>query len=120
VIEAGLADVWSDSCVIDESLRLAPTPGHTPGNSAVFLESGDDRAVFIGDIAHSPIQVALPDWNSLACEDPTQAARSRHAALGWAADNHALVFACHFGGDHAAEVVETVTGFGIKTWRSLT
>jgi glyoxylase-like metal-dependent hydrolase (beta-lactamase superfamily II) len=120
IIEASLVDVWEDSYVIDENLRLAPAPGHTPGNAVLYLESGEDCGIFIGDAAHSPIQIALPAWNSRFCEDPFRAAASRRKAFGWAAENNALVFACHFGGDHAAEVVETPTGFDVRKWRALT
>lgn len=117
VAEAGLADPWEgDTHRIDANLTLELAPGHTPGLSVLKLESEGERAVFVGDLLHSPVQILSPDWNSCFCEDPDRAARSRRRVLSWAADNNALLVPAHFGGQHAAEVVRTGDDFAIKGW----
>src|SRR2546421_3799300 len=73
VHQAGQVRLWEDSHVIDANLRLEAAPGHTPGSSVLKLESGDDRALFAGDLVHCPLQIAHPEWNSCFCEDPAQA-----------------------------------------------
>jgi hypothetical protein len=50
VHNAGLVKLWEDSYTVDSSLTLHPAPGHTPGSSVLRLESGKDKAVFIGDL----------------------------------------------------------------------
>ena len=52
-------------------------PGHTPGQMAIRVRSRGEEALFAGDIAHQPIQVAMPDWSSKYCADPKQSAASR-------------------------------------------
>lgn len=116
VHEAGLTTLWEDEYTIDANLRLNLAPGHTPGSSVVTLESGTDRAVFVGDMLHNPVQVVEPDVNSCFCEDPVAARATCRKVLGWAADRGALVIPAHLGGQGAAEVVREGSGFAIKGW----
>ncbi|WP_328939165.1 MBL fold metallo-hydrolase [Streptomyces tauricus] len=116
VHQAGQTLLWEDSHRIDAGLRLDTAPGHTPGSSVLTLTSGTDRAVFVGDLLHSPVQILEPDSNSCFCEDPAQARATRRKVLGWAADNNALVIPAHLGGHGAAEVVRDGDRFAIKHW----
>ncbi|MFF5253123.1 MBL fold metallo-hydrolase [Streptomyces leeuwenhoekii] len=116
VHRAGRTLLWEGSHRIDAGLRLESAPGHTPGSSVLILTSGTDRAVFVGDLLHSPVQVLEPDSNSCFCEDPAQARATRRKVLGWAADNNALVVPAHLGGHGAAEVVRDGSTFAIKGW----
>lgn len=116
VYEAGQVVLWDDSHTIDARLRLELAPGHTPGTSILKLASGGDRAVFIGDLLHTPMQFVDPEVNSWACEDEEQARASRNRVLGWAADQGALVLPAHLGGHGAAEISRSGKGFAIKKW----
>lgn len=116
VHQAGQATLWADEHTIDENLTLRAAPGHTPGLGVLELHSGDDRAVFVGDLLHSAIQFVQPDWNSCFCEDPARARASRHRVLSWAAERNVLVVPAHLGGAHAAEIEPKGDGFAIKTW----
>lgn len=117
VHQAGLADAWEgESLPLDSNLTLELAPGHTPGLSVLRLESQGERAVFVGDLLHSPAQMLRPDWNSCFCEDPIKARASRRRILSWAADENVLVVPAHFDGHHAAEVVRDGDNFDIKSW----
>ncbi|MFE4971313.1 MBL fold metallo-hydrolase [Kitasatospora sp. NPDC056651] len=116
VHRAGRTRLWEDGHRIDANLRLDAAPGHTPGSSVLTLTSGTDRAVFIGDVLHSPVQILEPDANSCFCEDPAEARAARRRVLGWAADHNALVIPAHLGGHGAAEVTREGSAFGIKAW----
>lgn len=116
VHQAGLTQLWDDSYRIDENLRLDLAPGHTPGSSVLTLESGGDRALFVGDLVHTALQIVEPEVNSCFCEDPAQSRATRHKLLGRAADDNALVFPAHLGGHGAAEVVRDGSRFAIKDW----
>jgi len=116
VHRAGKAVLWDERHRIDANLTIELAPGHTPGLGVIKLHSGGDRAVFVGDLLHSPVQILEPDWNSCFCEDPEQARRSRRQVLGWAADNNALLIPAHLGGHHAAEVVRDGSKFAVKGW----
>ena len=113
---AGQARLWETTCVIDAHLHLEAALGHTPGSSAVKLDSGGDRALFVGDLMHTPLQVTYPDHNSCYCLDPAQSRATRRRLLGWAADNNALVLPAHFTGHSALKVEDKGSGFAIKEW----
>ncbi len=116
---AGQVRLWEDSHVIDGNLRLEAAPGHTPGSSVVKLHSGGDRALFAGDLLHTPLQLAHPDHASCFCQDPGLARTTRRDLLGWAADRHALVLPAHISGHSAFEVESRGTGFAVKQWAPL-
>ncbi|MDV9173499.1 MBL fold metallo-hydrolase [Streptomyces sp. W16] len=104
VHRAGLATLWDGTHRVDEHLTLESAPGHTPGSSVLRVASGGERAVFVGDLMHSPVQIAHPECNSCFCLDPGQAVRSRRRVLERAADEGELVIPAHFGGSGVAEV----------------
>ncbi|MEU3294405.1 MBL fold metallo-hydrolase [Streptomyces longwoodensis] len=113
---AGQLRLWGGSHQVTDGLQLELAPGHTPGSSVVTLESGADRAVFVGDLLHHPVQIYQPDVNSCFCEDPVTARASRKHLLAWAADHRALVFPAHLRGGLAAEVRRSADTFAIRNW----
>lgn len=104
VHRAGQVVLWDGEYRIDQHLTLESAPGHTPGSSVLRLASGSDRAVFVGDLLHSPVQILDPSCNSCFCMDADQAVASRRRILGRAADERELVVPAHFGGAGAVEV----------------
>ncbi|WP_216900413.1 MBL fold metallo-hydrolase [Nocardia alni] len=116
VYAAGQVQLWEDEHAVDGNLRLIAAPGHTPGNSVILLGSGSDRALFAGDLMHTPLQVAHPDHSSCFCEDPAAANKTRRELLGWAADNNALLLPAHFSGHSALEIAHRNDSFEIKGW----
>ena len=105
VFEAGLVElVEADHRVCDE-VRLAPTPGHTPGHVSVWIESRGERAVITGDMIHHPCQIARPEWSSAVDTDATQSAASRDALLRECADQPILMIGTHFHEPTAGRVV---------------
>jgi glyoxylase-like metal-dependent hydrolase (beta-lactamase superfamily II) len=116
VHEAGRTLLWEGSHRIDGNLTLELAPGHTPGSSVLTLESGTDRALFVGDLLHTALQFVEPDTNSCFCEDPVRARATRRQLLGRAADTNALVLPAHLGGHGGAEVVRAGDRFAIKQW----
>jgi glyoxylase-like metal-dependent hydrolase (beta-lactamase superfamily II) len=120
ILSAGKALIWDDAHTIDENLRVRLAPGHTPGHGIVTLTSGDDRAVFVGDLLHSPLQLHAPHVSSCFCHDGPAAARTRGSVLQWAADHRALVIPAHFAGAGAVEIERNGSAFAIRRWGSFT
>ncbi|WP_405016068.1 MBL fold metallo-hydrolase [Kitasatospora sp. NBC_00070] len=116
VHQAGQAVLWEGTHRIDEHLTLESAPGHTPGSAVLRLASGGDRAVFVGDLVHSPVQILRPDCSSCFCLDPAEAAASRRRILERAADQRELVVPAHFGGAGAVEVRKAGEGFALGPW----
>ncbi|WP_329036509.1 MBL fold metallo-hydrolase [Streptomyces sp. NBC_01725] len=117
---AGLTLLWEGSHRIDANLRLDAAPGHTPGSSVITLTSGADRAVFAGDLLHTPLQIMEPEHNSCFCEDPVGSRVTRRRILGWAADNNALLIPAHLSGHGAVEVRREGGKFAIEGWAPFT
>jgi len=116
VHEAGLVQLWDESYEIDGNLRLELAAGHTPGSAVVSLASGSDKAVFVGDLVHHPLQIVEPHINSCFCEDPAEARNTRNRILGRAADEGQLVVPTHFGGHAAVEVERSGGSFALNGW----
>ena len=116
VHRAGQTILWENAYRVDGNLRLEPAPGHTPGSSVLTLHSGTDRAIFVGDMLHSPVQVLEPTWNSCFCDDLEQAARTRDAYLSRAAEKRELIIPAHWPGHGAAEVRQNGDAFAITEW----
>ncbi|MFE2271354.1 MBL fold metallo-hydrolase [Streptomyces lavendulae] len=116
VHRSGQAVLWEGSHRLDEHLTLEAAPGHTPGSSVLRLDSGGERAVFVGDLLHSPVQILDPSHNSCFCMDPAQAAATRRRILARAADERELVVPAHFGGPGAVEVRAEGEGFALTRW----
>ncbi len=112
VVEAGAADLVEVDHQICPQVRLVPTPGHTPGHVSVVIESGGQRAVITGDMAHHPIQFAEPDIAAPADSDSPMAAKTRRIFLAERAQDSALVIGTHFGGPTAGRIVPDA-----DTWR---
>jgi len=114
VLDAGLADLVDLDHRISDELWLEPTPGHTPGHVSVCLRSGDGEAVITGDVMHSPVQVAEPEWSSHFDSDVGQARKTRRAFCERFADTGVTVLGTHFHHPTAGRIVRHG-----PTWRFL-
>jgi glyoxylase-like metal-dependent hydrolase (beta-lactamase superfamily II) len=120
VHRAGQAVVWEGSDhFIAPGLSLQLAPGHTPGSAVLKLHSGTDRAFFVGDLIHTPLQFLAPEHDTCLSEDQHLAAQSRRRMLEEAVDTNALIIPAHLGGAGAAEVVRQRGEFAIKLWAPL-
>src|SRR5579883_143324 len=96
VVAAGQALLVDDNYQLDDTLWLAPTPGHSPCHCCVNIRSGGHRAVITGDLMHHALQCREPDWSTVFDWDPIQAAQSRRQFLGEIAGTDILVLPIHF------------------------
>jgi glyoxylase-like metal-dependent hydrolase (beta-lactamase superfamily II) len=96
IIEAGRAVMVESDHGLDDEVWLEPSPGHTPGHVSVRLASLGQEAVMSGDLIHSPIQCAEPDWCSAACFDKAQARETRRNFLEASVESGRLVLTAHF------------------------
>jgi glyoxylase-like metal-dependent hydrolase (beta-lactamase superfamily II) len=93
---AGLLDLVTDEQIISATMRLVPSPGHTPHHVSVLLESRGERALVTGDAFHHPCQIAYPDWSTISDFDPAQARRSRLELLQRFAGTGTALIGTHF------------------------
>ena len=113
IVDAGQATMVDSDHVIEDGVRLTPTPGHTPGHCSVRLGTGATQAVITGDMIHHPSQVAEPGWVTRFCWDKPMAVRTRTEFLKGVADCDTWVLGTHFAPPTATRVVDTGNGFAI-------
>jgi glyoxylase-like metal-dependent hydrolase (beta-lactamase superfamily II) len=124
-IEAGTADHGSIVAMLErQGLRLfdkteeilpeltaIPIPGHTPGQVAVLIESGNQRLVHMADLLHTPMQFAHPEWSPTFDADVSQSVTTRRAALGFASDEDILTMFYHLPFPGLGRVKRAQRGF---------
>jgi glyoxylase-like metal-dependent hydrolase (beta-lactamase superfamily II) len=104
IVEAGQALLVDDDFALDDEVWITPTPGHSPCHCCVNLRSAGQHAVITGDLIHHVLQCREPDWSTVFCWDPVQAAQSRRRFLGEVADTATLVLPVHFPAPTAGRV----------------
>ena len=60
IAEAGLYDFVDGEQEIVAGIRVLPTPGHTPHHQSVLIDGGDERALFLADLAPTSAHLPLP------------------------------------------------------------
>jgi glyoxylase-like metal-dependent hydrolase (beta-lactamase superfamily II) len=76
-------------------VRIVDAAGHTPGHSAVLLQSGAERLLCVGDLFYDQLQLSQPGWSTPWDHDAVRAVRTRRRLLDRAAREHLLVHAYH-------------------------
>jgi glyoxylase-like metal-dependent hydrolase (beta-lactamase superfamily II) len=96
IVDARLVDLIEMEHRITAEVALEPSPGHTPGHVSVRISSRGNEAIITGDVLHSPIQIAVPDWVGRFDMDPALGVRQRVRLVNAAADKPLLVIGSHF------------------------
>lgn len=110
-----LVEVPEAEVEVADGLRLVPAPGHTPGQVAVRIDSGENSALITGDCVHHPVQLARPDICSSADFDPAAAARTRHELLATVAGTGVLLLGSHFSPPTGGFVRREGAAFRLET-----
>lgn len=104
IMEAGLCDLVETDHVVNEAVRLEPTPGHTPGHVSVRLQSQGCEAVITGDLIHHPLQCSEPQLYTPFCADKARSIETRRDFLARCCGADTLVIGSHFPGWTAGRV----------------
>jgi glyoxylase-like metal-dependent hydrolase (beta-lactamase superfamily II) len=96
IVEAGRAMLVANDWALSDEVRFESTAGHTPDHVAVRLSSRGAHAVITGDLIHSPVQCAEPEWVARPDFDPPQAKLTRRAFMERYCEQDVLVCASHF------------------------
>jgi glyoxylase-like metal-dependent hydrolase (beta-lactamase superfamily II) len=115
IVSSGLSKLVSTDFEITDSVRLIPTPGHTPGHVSVMVESEGEKAMISGDLLYHPCQIAKPDWSAGSDFKPDLATRTRREKLEELAGTGTLLIGSHFPKPVAGTVVRKPEGFELET-----
>jgi glyoxylase-like metal-dependent hydrolase (beta-lactamase superfamily II) len=96
VVRTGQSQLVDDDFALEDGLWFEAAPGHTPGNVVIHARSGDDRAVFLGDVLHHQLQLAKPEWSTLACTDRELSRKTRMRLVEEHAERGTRLLPAHF------------------------
>jgi len=105
IMEAGQAVLVDTDYALDDEVWLTPAPGHTAGHVTVNFASQGRHAVMTGDLMHSPIQLAHPEWSPKFDYDPALSAETRQLFLDSHCETDILVLTAHFPSPSVGHVV---------------
>ena len=114
IIESGQSQIVESDFSLDDEIWLEPTPGHTPGHVAIHLKSRKSRGVISGDLIHSPVQLAYPEWSPFYDNDRELACRTRRQFLERNCDRDIVVMTMHFPLPSIGHIIERGRAFGMK------
>ena len=111
ILEAKRANLVRSDYVLDDHVRLLPTPGHTPDHFAVTIGRGRDLAALTGDLIHSPLQTRYPEISMRADFDPAQSAITRRSFLEHYCDTETICCTVHFPSPSGGRITRWGEGF---------
>jgi glyoxylase-like metal-dependent hydrolase (beta-lactamase superfamily II) len=114
IVEAGLADFVPMDHAVLPNVRLLPAAGHTPGFVCVEVSASGERLVLAGDLMHTPLQCAFPEWTTRFCTDPQTAVRTRLRLLSQWSKDGTLVIPTHFPSPSAGYVKRDHGAFSFR------
>src|SRR6266542_2130876 len=88
---------WTKPEVLEVApgVRLIPAPGHTPGHLCVAIVSGQEMALYTGDLLHHQCQLEHPEWSDMFDLMPEVSAASRRRILEDAHHERAVLLTAH-------------------------
>jgi glyoxylase-like metal-dependent hydrolase (beta-lactamase superfamily II) len=96
VMESGQAELVATDFAFDDTVRIEPWPGHTPGHVCVVVQSQGASVILSGDIMHTALQCAEPQLNSCFCVNAEMARSTRRRFLETFTDTPVMVIPAHF------------------------
>jgi glyoxylase-like metal-dependent hydrolase (beta-lactamase superfamily II) len=112
---ASRLETFTTDGALAPGLSARHTPGHTPGSTVYVVADGDERALLLGDVVHSVVELHERDWEAVFDVDPVAASAVRNAIADEVADSTDLVVGAHFPGLRFGRVV---TAFGNRTFQT--
>ena len=102
----GAMDLVDTEHNITDEVKMLTASGHTPGHMVIDITSQGERAMVVGDLLHSRVQVERPEWTAGVDTDKEDSRRNRERILDQAESEDIVIAAGHFHpDDHIGKVV---------------
>jgi glyoxylase-like metal-dependent hydrolase (beta-lactamase superfamily II) len=108
---AGQLEPFESDTTLVPGIDSRHLPGHTPGSAAFVVSSEGERALLLGDAAHSPLELTDPTWEAVFDVDREAAKRVRAKLAAEFADRPDVLTAAHFP---PGRLVTTAGGLGFR------
>jgi glyoxylase-like metal-dependent hydrolase (beta-lactamase superfamily II) len=113
---AGQLELFDTDATLAPGLDTRHAPGHTPGSTVFVVSSAGERALLIGDVAHSVVELEEPEWQAVFDVDPEAARAVRRALVDEVIDTPDLVVPAHAPGLSFGRIITTTPG---RRWVSM-
>ena len=113
IVEAKRHEMVKSDHMLNDLVRLIPTPGHTIDHYSVQVGKAGQDAVITGDMCHSPLQARYPELGMFADYDSTQSGRTRRDLFGRLCDSPTLMCMAHFPSPSIGRVKRWGDGFKV-------
>jgi len=110
-VRTGQSQLVDDDFALEDGLWFEAAPGHTPGNVVIHARSRDDRAVFLGDVLHHQLQLAKPEWSTLACTDRDLSRKTRTRLIEEHAERGTRLLPAHFPAPTVGRIVRHASAY---------
>lgn len=112
----GLLDFMLGETKLSDDITAFHTPGHTPGHMSILIASQNERAILIGDLAGSPMQITETDWPYMPDWDQERARIERKKIIDDAFNDNAIVFGSHLSFPGWGHIIKWK---GRKYWKAI-
>jgi glyoxylase-like metal-dependent hydrolase (beta-lactamase superfamily II) len=93
--EAGQLRLLLGDTRVTGEVRCQVTRGHTRAHQSVMIQSADESAMFLGDMASLAIRLERLGWMSAFDTEPLETLETKRAIRDWALEKRALLFFQH-------------------------
>jgi glyoxylase-like metal-dependent hydrolase (beta-lactamase superfamily II) len=93
-IQTQVEPVTGESEIVP-GIRALAASGHTPGQMALEITSGEETLLYLSDVFLHPVHLEHPEWCAAVDLIPGEVVATRHRLLAKAASDRALVLAFH-------------------------
>ncbi|MDA8217528.1 MAG: MBL fold metallo-hydrolase [Dehalococcoidales bacterium] len=91
--EAGVLELLDGETQLTPYLRVMPSPGHTAGHQSVLIGEGDDKALYLGDVAPFTVHFERLAWIPAIDVFPLTTLETKRSLVTEALHNdHRLIF----------------------------
>jgi glyoxylase-like metal-dependent hydrolase (beta-lactamase superfamily II) len=91
-------ETFANDTTIAPGLDTRHVPGHTPGSTIFIVSSEGQRALLLGDVAHSTVELTDPTWEAVFDLDRAAGKQVRARLIDEITDQSDVVAAAHFPG----------------------
>ena len=108
--ETGQLRLLDGDTALLPGVRVAVTPGHTPGHQCVVFESGGQSALFVADLASYAVHFEKLGWMTAYDVEPLVTLETKRRWQAWALNTHSLLIFQHDTHTLAGHLVEDERG----------
>ena len=95
LLDDGLLDLMEGDTNLTKGVQATHTPGHTPGHMSLLISSGNERAMLLGDVVGSPMQITESNYPYMPDSDPELGRKTRHELINKVHDEKLIAIGSH-------------------------